>query len=194
LKQVLEELDQQLFYFINSRNSEFWDFVMYSISRVLVWVPLYIAIFIALGRKYGRKTFFILLFVVLTVALADQTSVFIKNSFQRLRPCHAEELQGMVHLVKGHCGGRFGFVSSHAANSFSIALLSLLLIKRRWFSISILIWAAVVGYSRIYLGVHYPGDVICGSLLGASIGWLIYRLYLITDNKFLSKRYEMPQP
>ncbi len=191
---MLEELDQQLFYFINSRNSEFWDFVMYSISRVLVWVPLYIAIFIALGRKYGRKTFFILLFVVLTVALADQTSVFIKNSFQRLRPCHAEELQGMVHLVKGHCGGRFGFVSSHAANSFSIALLSLLLIKRRWFSISILIWAAVVGYSRIYLGVHYPGDVICGSLLGASIGWLIYRLYLITDNKFLSKRYEMPQP
>ncbi|MFO7620198.1 MAG: phosphatase PAP2 family protein [Bacteroidales bacterium] len=191
---MLEELDQQLFNFINSRNSEFWDFVMYSISRVLVWVPLYIAIFIALGQKYGRKTFFILLFVVLTVALADQTSVFIKNSFQRLRPCHAEELQGMVHLVKGHCGGRFGFVSSHAANSFSIALLSLLLIKRRWFSISILIWAAVVGYSRIYLGVHYPGDVICGSLLGASIGWLIYRLYLITDNKFLSKRYEMPQP
>lgn len=191
---MLEELDQQLFYFINSRNSEFWDFVMYSISRVLVWVPLYIAIFIALGRKYGKKVFFILLFVVLTVALADQTSVFIKNSFQRLRPCHAEELQGMVHLVKGHCGGRFGFVSSHAANSFSIALLSLLLIKRRWFSISILIWAAVVGYSRIYLGVHYPGDVICGSLLGASIGWLIYRLYLITDNKFLKKRYEMPQP
>lgn len=191
---MLEELDQQLFNFINSRNSEFWDFVMYSVSRVLVWVPLYIAIFIALGRKYGRKTFFILLFVLLTVALADQTSVFIKNSFQRLRPCHAEELQGMVHLVKGHCGGRFGFVSSHAANSFSIALLSLLLIKRRWFSISILIWAAVVGYSRIYLGVHYPGDVICGSLLGASIGWLIYRLYLITDNKFLSKRYEMPQP
>ena len=191
---MLEELDQQLFYFINSRNSEFWDFVMYSISRVLVWVPLYIAIFIALGRKYGKKVFFILLFVVLTIALADQTSVFIKNSFQRLRPCHAEELQGMVHLVKGHCGGRFGFVSSHAANSFSIALLSLLLIKRRWFSISILIWAAVVGYSRIYLGVHYPGDVICGSLLGASIGWLIYRLYLITDNKFLKKRYEMPQP
>lgn len=191
---MLEELDQQLFNFINSHNSEFWDFVMYSISRVLVWVPLYIAIFIALGRKYGRKTFFILLFVILTVALADQTSVFIKNSFQRLRPCHAEELQGMVHLVKGHCGGRFGFVSSHAANSFSIALLSLLLIKRRWFSISILIWAAVVGYSRIYLGVHFPGDVICGSLLGASIGWLIYRFYLITDNKFLSKRYEMPQP
>jgi len=191
---VLEELDQQLFYFINSRNSEFLDFVMYSMSRVLIWVPLYIAIFYALGRKYGRKMFFILLFIILSVVLADQTSVFIKNSFQRLRPCHAEELQGMVHLVKGHCGGKFGFVSSHAANSFSIALLSLLLIKRRWFSISILIWAAVVGYSRIYLGVHYPGDVICGSLLGASIGWLIHRLYLITDNKFLRKRYEMPQP
>ncbi|MBW6500944.1 MAG: phosphatase PAP2 family protein [Bacteroidales bacterium] len=191
---MLEELDQQLFYFINSRNSEFLDFVMYSMSRVLIWVPLYIAIFYALGRKYGRKMFFILLFIILSVVLADQTSVFIKNSFQRLRPCHAEELQGMVHLVKGHCGGKFGFVSSHAANSFSIALLSLLLIKRRWFSISILIWAAVVGYSRIYLGVHYPGDVICGSLLGASIGWLIHRLYLITDNKFLRKRYEMPQP
>jgi undecaprenyl-diphosphatase len=191
---MLEELDQHLFHFINSHNSEFWDFIMYSISMVLIWVPLYIAILIALGRKYKGKILVILLFIILAITLTDQVSVLIKNSFQRLRPCHVEEFKDVVHLVKGHCGGKFGFVSSHAANSFNIALLSLLLIKRRWFSVSIVIWAAVVGYSRIYLGVHYPGDVICGSLLGALTGWLIYRLYVITDVKFLKKRYEMPQP
>jgi undecaprenyl-diphosphatase len=82
----------------------------------------------------------------------------------------------------------FGFVSSHAANSFNVALLSLLFIKRRWYTISIILWAIVIGYSRIYLGVHYPGDVICGSLLGALIGWGIYNLYILTDNKILQHK------
>ena len=80
-------------------------------------------------------------------------------------------------LVNGECGGMFGFVSSHAANSFNVALLSLLFIRKRWYSVSIIIWAAAVGYSRIYLGVHYPGDVICGAILGAFIGSGMYRIY-----------------
>ena len=191
---MLEELDQQVFLFINSQNSEFWDHVMYAISTKLIWVPLYIAILIALGRKYKKKILVILLFIILAVALSDQISVFLKNSFQRLRPCHVEELQGTVHLVNGYCGGKYGFVSSHAANSFNIALLSLLLMKRRWFSVSMVIWAAVVGYSRIYLGAHYPADVICGSLLGVLTGWAIYRLYVLTDNEIFKRKHEMPQP
>ena len=183
-----ERIDQQLLLFINSLNSPFFDQVMHAISGKLIWVPLYLAILIFLGIKYKRKFFIILIFIILAVTLADQGSVFVKNLFLRLRPCHEPSLKGLVHLVNGECGGMYGFVSSHATNSFNVALLSLLFIKKRWYSISIIAWALVVGYSRIYLGVHYPGDVLCGSFLGAFIGWSMFRLYILTDNKILKNR------
>ncbi|MDO9341002.1 MAG: phosphatase PAP2 family protein [Bacteroidales bacterium] len=185
---MLERLDQQLFLFLNSLNSPLWDTVMHAISGKVIWVPLYLAILIFLGIKYKRKFLVILLFIILAVTLADQISVLFKNHFQRLRPCHEPSLEGLIHLVNGECGGKFGFVSSHATNSFNVAFISLLFIKKRWYTISIILWALVVGYSRIYLGVHYPGDVICGSLLGALIGWSIYKLYELTDNKILQHR------
>ncbi|MCX6325487.1 MAG: phosphatase PAP2 family protein [Bacteroidia bacterium] len=194
---MLERLDQQLFLFLNSLNSPFWDSVMHAISGKVIWAPLYLAILIFLGIRYKRKFLIILLFIILAVTLADQFSVqLFKNLVQRLRPCHEPSLEGLVHLVNGECGGQFGFVSSHATNSFNVAILSLLLIKKRWFTISIILWAIVVGYSRIYLGVHYPGDVICGSLLGAFTGWIIYRLYVLTDNKILQNRifFNSPEP
>ena len=183
-----ERIDQQLFLFINSLNSPFFDQVMHAISGKLIWVPLYLAILIFLGIKYKRKFFIILIFIILAATLADQSSVFVKNLFLRLRPCHEPSLKGLVHLVNGECGGMYGFVSSHATNSFNVALLSLLFVKKRWYSISIIAWALVVGYSRIYLGVHYPGDVLCGSFLGAFIGWSMFRLYVLTDNKILKNR------
>jgi undecaprenyl-diphosphatase len=162
---------------------------MYAISGKFLWIPLYLAILIYLGYTYKRKFLVILLFIILGITIADQTSVHLfKNMFQRLRPCHEPALEGMVHLVRGECGGLYGFVSSHATNSFYVAVFSLLFIRRRWYTISIIIWALVVGYSRIYLGVHYPGDVICGSLLGALVGWFVFTLYSITDKKILEKR------
>jgi len=185
---MLERLDQQFFLLLNSLNSPFWDQVMHVLTGKLIWVPLYLAILIYLGLKYKRKFLVILLFVILAAVMADQISVLIKNSVERPRPCHEPVLTGLVHLFNGECGGKFGFVSSHATNSFNVALISLLFIRKRWFSISIVIWALVVGYSRIYLGVHYPGDVICGSLLGALIGWINYRLYMLTDSRILSHR------
>lgn len=164
---------------------------MYTLSGILIWVPLYLAILITIGVKYKRKFIIILLFIILAATLADQGSVqLFKNIFHRLRPCHEPSLEGLVHLVDGKCGGLYGFVSSHATNSFNVALLSLLFIRRRWFAISIILWALTVGYSRIYLGVHYPGDVICGSILGALIGWGTYTLYILTDRKILqNKKY-----
>lgn len=185
---MLEHLDQQLFLFLNSCNSPFWDRVMYAISGKFIWIPLYLAILIWIGFKYKRKFYVLLVFIALAVTLADQVSVqLFKNVFLRLRPCHEPDLQGLVHLVKGECGGLYGFVSSHAANSFSVALLSLMLIKKRWYTIVIILWAAVIGYSRIYLGVHYPGDVICGSLVGSLAGWSIYKLFELTDKVILNK-------
>ncbi|MCX6302510.1 MAG: phosphatase PAP2 family protein [Bacteroidia bacterium] len=183
---MLEQLDQQLFLFLNSLNSPFWDKVMYAISGKIIWIPLYVAILIWIGYKYKKKFPVIVVFIILAATLADQGSVqLFKNVFHRLRPCHEPALQGLVHLVNNECGGLYGFVSSHAANSFNVALLSLMFIKERWYSVSIILWAVIVGYSRIYLGVHYPGDVICGSLLGALIGWGVYKLYEITDRKIL---------
>jgi undecaprenyl-diphosphatase len=188
---MLQHLDQQLLLFLNSHNSPFWDTVMYTISGRVIWAPLYLAILLYLGFTYKRKFLIIIFFIILAVTLADQFSVqLFKNVFHRLRPCHEPSLMGMVHLVKGECGGLYGFVSSHASNSFNVALLSLMFIKRRWYTISIIIWASVIGYSRIYLGVHYPGDVICGAMLGAFIGWGVYKLYELTDKKILiNKEY-----
>ncbi|HEX7492954.1 MAG TPA: phosphatase PAP2 family protein [Bacteroidales bacterium] len=182
---MLERLDQQLFLFLNSLNSPFCDQVMHALSGRIIWVPLYLAILIYLGVKYKRKFFIILIFIIVAATLSDQASVLFKNLVHRLRPCYEPSLQGFVHVFNGDCGGKYSFVSSHATNSFDVALLSLLFIKKRWYSICIILWALVIGYSRIYLGVHYPGDVICGSLLGALIGWSVYNLYVLTDNKIL---------
>jgi undecaprenyl-diphosphatase len=185
---MLEQADQRLFLFLNSLNSPFWDTIMYTISMIVVWIPLYVAILIYLGFRYKRKLIVILLFIIIAVTLSDQSALLIKNITDRLRPCHDPSISGMVHLVRGKCGGLYSFVSSHAANSFNVALLSLMFIRRRWYSITIVIWAAVVGYSRIYLGVHFPGDVLCGSLLGAFIGWCVYSLYDLTDRKILVRK------
>jgi undecaprenyl-diphosphatase len=178
-------LDQQLFLFLNSHNSPFWDQVMYIISGVAIWIPLYLAILIAFWIKFKRKLLILILLIGIAVTLSDQGSVLIKNSVQRLRPCHEPALEGQVHIVKGHCGGKYGFVSSHASNAFMVALLSLLLLRKKWFTYSIIVWALVVTYSRIYLGVHYPGDCIFGSLLGAIAGWAVYELYKLIDRKLL---------
>jgi undecaprenyl-diphosphatase len=188
---MLQHLDQQLLLLINSHHTPFWDVVMYTISGRVIWAPVYLAILIYLGVTRKRKFLIIIPFIILAVVLADQVSVqLFKNVFHRLRPCHEPAIAGMVHLVKGECGGLYGFVSSHASNSFNVALLSLMFIRKRWYTISILAWASIIGFSRIYLGVHYPGDVICGAMVGSFIGWGVYKLYELTDKRILvNKQY-----
>ena len=185
---MFERIDQQLFLFINSLNSPFFDQVMNILSGKLIWVPLYLTILVFLGIKYKRKFLIIIIFIILAATLADQSSVIVKNIVQRLRPCHEPSIMGIVHLVNGECGGVYGFVSSHATNTFDVALLSLSFIKKRWYSISIILWASIICYSRVYIGVHYPGDVLCGAILGSFIGWGTYKLYMLTDNNILKNR------
>ncbi|MFA8301400.1 MAG: phosphatase PAP2 family protein [Hyphomicrobiales bacterium] len=124
-------------------------------------------------RVYKKKTWIILIGIILTITLADQMSVHLfKNVFHRLRPSHAENLKDIVHIVNGNRGGLYGFVSSHATNTFGLAMFLFALIRRRYkYFWWVFVWAAIVSYSRIYLGKHYPGDIICGAILGLLIGY-----------------------
>ncbi len=174
----LQQLDTTLFLYLNSLGTPFWDPIMIFFSGKLTWLPLYILIVLFMYWQFGWRLVWPLLGAALVVTLADQTSVHLfKNIFERLRPCHEPALQDIVRLATGRCaGGRFGFVSSHAANTFAVAVYLSFLFKRKWFSAFILIWAAGVSYSRIYLGVHYPGDVIGGVILGAICGYAVWNL------------------
>ena len=183
---MLDQLDKTIFLFLNSFNSPFMDRAMWAVSGKLTWLPLYIFILVLIGIKYKKKILVIIPLIALAITITDQVSVHaFKEVFERLRPCHEPTLQGIVHLVNEKCGGQYGFVSSHAANSFGAALLSLLLIRKKWFTFLVLVWAILVGYSRIYLGVHYPGDIIGGAAVGVVTGCMIYLFYRWIDKKYL---------
>jgi undecaprenyl-diphosphatase len=172
--EYLEQLDVALFLIFNGLHSSFWDVVMYWFSEEITWVPLYAILLFGLYKKYGWKSLtLIIIGVVLTITLTDQLSVkAFKEVFVRFRPCHNMELQHLVHLVKNHCGGQYGFVSSHAANTFGLASFLCLLFSSNKLGLGLFIWATSVAYSRIYLGVHYPADIFVGALLGLSLGAL----------------------
>lgn len=171
----LVKLDTELFIFLNGLHSPFWDNVMLFASGKLTWLPFYLLLIYFIARKHKWKTLWWLLAIAAVVLVADQLSVHLfKNVFQRLRPCHNPDLSGVIHLV-GRCGGKFGFVSSHAANTFGVAVFLSMLYRNSWASAGLLIWAAFVSYSRIYLGVHYPADVIFGALLGSVVGFAMWQ-------------------
>ncbi|MGM0567285.1 MAG: phosphatase PAP2 family protein [Bacteroidota bacterium] len=175
--ETLEKLDQQLFLFLNGIHSPFWDTVMYWISDKYFWFPFYAVLIGIIIYKERKKSIPILIAIAVLITLADQLSVHLfKEVFERFRPCRPESpIHEMVHIVNNHCGGQYGFISSHATNSFAAATLLAGVLGKyfRGFAAFIMIWAAVVSYSRIYLGVHYPGDVLGGAIFGILLGLFI---------------------
>ncbi len=174
----LEALDTQVFYWINGTHNALSDVIFWTLSQAWFFAVVLVAafFFIVLPRE-KKACWMVILGIGLCILLADRLSVLcFKEIFFRLRPCHVLE---NVRLFDGHCGGKYGFVSSHAANSFALAtFLALIYKKVKFFPFLILFWAVLVSYSRPYLGVHYPGDVICGAILGIGIGSVVYWLYM----------------
>ncbi len=171
----LIELDKSLFLFLNGLNSPLLDWIMFVVSHKYTFVPLYATVIYFFFKKFGRNGFLVLFMAVISIAIADQVaSGLIKDLVGRLRPSHNPEFAQVIHLVFEKKGGLYGFVSSHAANSFAFAMFTLLLFRKKWYTISILVWAGVVSYSRIYLGLHYPGDIVGGAIVGIASGLLCY--------------------
>ena len=173
--ETLECLDIALFLFLNGLYHSSIDPLMLWISDKYVWIPFYIFLLALVVRKHELKSLLIIVpALIILITLSDQISVHVfKNGFERLRPCYNEDVQGIVHLV-GNCGGQFGFISSHATNSFALAAFLTLVMKTRSFTYMIIAWAAIVSYSRIYLGVHYPADIIGGMVIGSVIGSVVW--------------------
>ena len=172
---------------INHWHSSIADYFMYWISFRFVWIPLYAFLLYLLIKSFGKSTWKYLLCIAASIALSDQlASSFLKPLVHRLRPCHQAEIASQIHLVFNQCGGPFGFVSSHAANSFALAFMLSIWLKPQigkhiyW----LWLWAGLISYSRIYLGVHFPGDILGGALLGIGVsGTAILLLNKITKPK-----------
>lgn len=184
----LEQIDRTVFLFLNGLHTPFFDKVMWIISGTLTWLPLYIILLFFMIKADKRNWWLIIAAIAITIAAADLVSVHLfKNIFLRYRPSHNLEIQHLVHIVNGYRGGKYGFVSSHAANTFALATFVSFYFNKRWIAVSILLWAAIVSYSRIYLGVHYPSDIDCGGAIGVICGWGGYNLYEFIRNKILIK-------
>ena len=172
---MLEKLidaDRKLFSLINQAHDPVVDFLMYWATDKWIWIPFYIWILYIIIINYGWKTIYVLLITATMITISDQVSVALKDSVQRLRPCHDPYFNGIIHLVNNECGGNFGFVSSHASNTMTLAIFiaGTLPISFRWLKVELFAYVLLVCYSRVYLGAHFPGDIIGGWMLGIAVG------------------------
>lgn len=184
--ETLLEQDKELFLYLNGLGTPAWDFFWQYISNKLAAIPIYICLLLLAYQQFGlKKTVLLVLSVVLLITVTDQLSNFFKYGLARLRPCHDPELMDVMRLVKSRCGGRFGYFSAHAANSFAVAVFffHILKIESKTLGALWLIWAGLVAYSRIYIGVHFPLDVVSGALLGSFFGWLFLKLFIFAAHK-----------
>ena len=192
--ETLESWDVSLFFFINRNHHAFPDAVMEFVSLRIVWVPAYLFLALLLYKLGGWQTLLTgLVGAGLLLLWCDTGSVHLfKNVFLRYRPCHNEAYGSMVHIVNQHCGGKYGFVSSHATNFFGLAMFFSLILHRRWKRSWIILFscAALVAYSRVYLGVHYPSDVVIGGLYGSVGGMVCYYIFR-KINKIYQEKYTL---
>ena len=187
---MLEELihlDRELFLFLNNLGNPSWDAFWMFITNKFSSTPLYLLLIFLSYRYFGTKrTILIVASAILLVVVTNGLADFSKYGVQRLRPCYDPEVNSLMRLVKDTCGGKFGYFSAHAANSFAIAFffMGILKEKLRYIGIFLMVWAFLMAYSRIYIGVHFPLDVISGGLFGLVLSWFATKLYIFALQKF----------
>mgnify|MGYP000730914754 FL=1 len=183
--------DEKAFLWLNSFHLEVLDPVVLQLTQTITWIPLYVLLLYLIYRIDSKNTLWILGGVMLTILLADQVSSgLMKPYFERLRPCHDPRWEGMMH-VYGRCGGLYGFVSSHAANTFGLAtFLTLKLGKKQKAIAWLFLYALVVSYTRIYLGVHYPLDLFFGALVGVLAAFFSWLCVVVIKRKIVKKVLE----
>ncbi len=176
----LSTIDSDLFLFLNGLHADWMDKVMLLVTDMWVWFPIYLLLIYWAVRQYGKRCWWVFLAVALVVLCSDQLASHVcKPLFHRLRPCYNIDFQDLIHLPKGMAGGKYGFVSSHAANTFGVAVLLTPLLNRfrPWTAIALYFWAFVSSYSRIYIGYHYPGDILCGAVIGVLVGLILWKVF-----------------
>ena len=182
--------DVQNFLYFNNLGSEKWDFFWLIVTEKETWIPLYVIFLILLYLKFGwKKTLIAGICIALMIACADQFTNILKNYFQRLRPCHNPDIQGFFRAIGCEGRGKYGFTSAHASNHIAVALFvgTILYKYYKWLIYVLVLWALMIGYSRIYVGVHFTGDVFFGILIGIIIALLFIRIYYWLIKKYKSK-------
>ena len=183
LEKILS-LDTELFVYLNGLGSETYDGFWLMITKQINWIPLFLLILYLIYKKLGTKqTLYLLLFVAVLLVFTDQTTNLFKNGFKRLRPCNNPEINSFIRIVQTRTS--FSFFSGHAANTMAVATFLYLIFKRNFKYFWLLfLWPLIFAYSRIYLGLHYPLDIICGYLCGFILGFLMFKLYTIAQKKY----------
>ena len=181
--QKILTLDTELFLFLNSFHNQFWDHLMLMITRQETWLPFFLVILYLIIKNYRAKSVLIIIMLSVTILMSDQLSVLLKETIQRLRPVYDPQIDNLVHNVFRK-GGLYGFVSSHAANSFAIFYFTHRLFRNKGYSVLLFSWALLMSYSRIYLGVHYPLDILGGAVLGWLTGLITYKILMFIEVHF----------